>query len=108
MQHVPTSTFEQPARPDRKDLRSLPLIERKSILRSVISTACSSLLYVDHLETCGGKLFNICCKIDLEGIVVKHKHGKYVSGPETSWAKIRNPSYTQIVGRDEMFKKKAA
>ena len=91
-----------------EDLRELPLLERKSILRKVIPTDCPSLLYVDHLEERGEGLFDICCSLDLEGIVAKYKHGKYVSGPETTWAKIKNPHYSQIVDRDEMFGKKAA
>jgi hypothetical protein len=42
------------------------------------------------------------------GLLAKLKNGKYVSGPETTWAKIRNRRYSQIIGREEMFKKKAA
>jgi bifunctional non-homologous end joining protein LigD len=93
---------------DGKDLRGLPLIERKAVLRKIIPSDCPSLLYVDHLEEHGEKLFEICCSLDFEGVVAKLKNGKYVSGPETTWAKIRNPRYSQIIGREEMFKKKAA
>ena len=35
--------------------------------------------------------------------VAKWKYGRYVSGPETSWVKIKNPAYTQIQGRHEQF-----
>jgi hypothetical protein len=42
---------------------------------------------------------------DLEGIVAKWKYGRYVSGPETSWVKNKNPAYSQIQGRREQFEK---
>jgi hypothetical protein len=42
------------------------------------------------------------------GLLAKLKNGKYVSGPETTWAKVRNPRYSQINDREQMFKKKAA
>lgn len=41
---------------------------------------------------------------DLEGIVAKHKFSPYLIGEgETSWMKVRNASYSQIAGRDELF-----
>lgn len=72
-------------------------------------------------------LFRACCEQDLEGIVAKWKHGAYVCGedqptdrqlawhctnPSTAakltWLKIRNPDYSQMIGRDELFKARAA
>jgi hypothetical protein len=38
-------------------------------------------------------------------MVAKWKLGKYVSGPETSWIKIKNRAYTQIQDRREQFDK---
>ena len=73
----------------------------------MIGPSGASLLYVDYLEEHGDRLFQIACSMDLEGIVAKYKHGKYAAH-ETSWAKIRNPKYTQTIGRDELFKRKAA
>src|SRR5437762_13198975 len=42
---------------DGKDLRKLPLIERKQRLRKVIPPEHSRLLYVDHIEERGCALF---------------------------------------------------
>src|SRR6266851_7422764 len=39
---------------DGRDLRDVPLIERKRILRGIVPRADSRLLYVDHIEGCGG------------------------------------------------------
>ena len=44
--------------------------------------------------------------LDLEGIVAKHKHVPYVTKREHStWFKIRNRGYSQIVGREELFER---
>ena len=42
--------------------------------------------------------------MDFEGIVGKRKTDAYA--PETAWYKIRNPSYTQVEGRRELFEPK--
>ena len=84
---------------DGRDLRELPLIERKRILRRIVPRSDSRLLYVGHIETRGVDLFREVCRQDLEGIVAKWKHGAYVSGDVTSWVKIKNPDYSQAVGR---------
>jgi len=42
--------------------------------------------------------------MDLEGIVAKHKTAPYLSYHAIStWYKIKNPSYSQMVGRHELF-----
>jgi hypothetical protein len=51
-------------------------------------------------------LFDRVCELDLEGIVAKHKNAPYVTNPEHStWYKIRNRSYSQWAGRDELFER---
>jgi bifunctional non-homologous end joining protein LigD len=87
-----------------KDLRNLPLIERKRVLRSVVP-AGSPLLYADYIESGGRELYRAVCGMDLEGIVAKRKDGLYT--PEaTTWVKIRNPRYSQSEGRRELFEKR--
>jgi hypothetical protein len=49
------------------------------------------------------------CQNDLEGIVAKWENGPYLTTEsETSWIKVRNPNYTQIIGRDELFERELA
>jgi hypothetical protein len=44
------------------------------------------------------------CEQDAEGIVAKWAGGPYhVDGATTSWVKIKNPDYSQAVGRHEFF-----
>jgi len=87
---------------DGRDLRGLPLIERKGILRSVIPQCSPHLLYVDHIEGEGERLFRLVCKEDLEGIVAKHRNSRYRLDSD-GWIKIKNRQYSQIIGRSEFF-----
>jgi bifunctional non-homologous end joining protein LigD len=89
---------------DGVDLRSLPLLERKRRLRQLVHGK-PALLYVTHFERRGTELFKEVCRLDLEGIVAKFKHAPY--GLENSWVKIKNPEYSQMIGRDELFKRRA-
>jgi bifunctional non-homologous end joining protein LigD len=56
---------------DGEDLRSLPLIDRKVRLRSLVPQHGERLLYCDHIEQDGEGLFRLACEHDLEGVVSK-------------------------------------
>ena len=84
-----------------KDLRSLPLMKRKQILRRLIPARDPYLLYVDHTED-GENLYKLVCSQDLEGVVMKHKASRYGE----SWIKVKNPAYSQLKGRHELFDSK--
>ena len=85
-----------------KDLRGLPLVERKIRLRKLIEKSdCERIIYTQHIEMRGCVLYRAICKKDLEGIVCKKKDGSYsVSG---QWLKVLNPNYTQHEDRHEIF-----
>jgi bifunctional non-homologous end joining protein LigD len=87
-----------------KDLRDLPLVERKKILRSVIPQKSTWIGYVSYVDQHAAKLFEVVKARDLEGLVVKRKDGKY-NPRSTTWYKIINPSYSQKAGRQEFFQK---
>jgi len=92
---------------DGRDLRNLPLIDRRRALRTVMPTHSDHLLYVDHVETNGECLFKLACERDVEGIVAKHRHSRYaVENGNPAWAKIRNSRYSQMIGRDELFERR--
>jgi ATP-dependent DNA ligase len=84
---------------------ALPLIERKLRLRSVVPRSRERLLFCDHIEGDGEGLFGLACEHDLEGVVAKHKDSPYLPERETTWLKIRNRSYSQWVGREELFER---
>lgn len=84
-----------------RDLRGLPLVERKKRLSGIIPAqtgiVCSTLTVDEH----GHELFEAVCGLDLEGIVAKRKSDSYDT--RTRWLKIKNPSYSQAEGRRELF-----
>ena len=86
---------------DGEDLRYVPPMERKAKLRALVSSKSESLMYCDHVETHGEKLFKLACKRDLEGIVAKRKYDPYIEG-QAQWIKIRNTSYSQWVEREKL------
>lgn len=89
-----------------RDLTGLPLLERKRILRDVMPTIECRLLYLDHIVGTGVALYQQICARDLEGIVAKWAHGRYCTdGRSTSWLKIKNPAYSQIADRHELFER---
>ena len=89
---------------DGESLTGLPLLERKRRQRRIMPTIETRLLYLDHLEQRGRDLFRVACERDLEGIVGKWTRGTYqTDGRRTSWLKIKNPTYTQMRDRRELF-----
>lgn len=85
-----------------RDLRHLPLVERKKKLRKLIRASKNPrLLYAEHVERKGQELFQLVCERNLEGIVAKRKDAQYSAA--ANWLKIRNPLYTQTNGRRELF-----
>jgi bifunctional non-homologous end joining protein LigD len=84
-----------------EDLRERPLLERKKLLRSIIPRKPSCIGHVGFIDRQAEKLFELVKTNDLEGLVVKRKDGKYT--PRTKWFKILNPSYSQRIGRTELF-----
>jgi ATP-dependent DNA ligase len=81
------------------DLRSRPLLDRKRRLHRLIPPNDSHLLYVEHLDGDGAQFFKLVCEQDLEGIIFKPKTSPY---PFTR-IKVKNPNYSQAIGRKEMF-----
>jgi bifunctional non-homologous end joining protein LigD len=88
-----------------KDLRILPLIERKRQLRKLLRRKRSRILYLDHVENDGRLLFEQIVEMDLEGMVCKRKSSPYrvTEKPSACWIKIKNPRYSQSEGREELF-----
>ena len=82
-----------------RDLRHKPLVERKRLLHELVPQDHPRLLYMSHLDSGGTQFFELVCRKDLEGIVCKPKKSPY---PFT-WIKVKNPAYTQAVGRGEWF-----
>lgn len=74
-----------------KDLRDLPLTERKAKLEDLLSDLGGDplLRFVEHFETGGDAVLKSACRLSLEGIVSKRADAPYRSGRTETWAKSK-------------------
>jgi bifunctional non-homologous end joining protein LigD len=74
---------------DGYDLRSVPYVQRKEILKQVLAGAPEQLIYVGYLEAEGGRVYDHACNMGLEGIVGKRRQSIYRSGRVNDWVKLK-------------------
>jgi bifunctional non-homologous end joining protein LigD len=88
-----------------RDLRVLPLVERKSLLKKLLRRKRSRIRYLDHVEADGRLLFEQIVRMDLEGMVCKQRNSPYkvTDKPSRYWIKVKNSRYSQLQGREELF-----
>jgi bifunctional non-homologous end joining protein LigD len=67
------------------DLRKLPLIERKALLRKLI--ADTDVQFSERFEVDGKEMFKHACGVGLEGVVSKVRDSRYQSGRSRDWLK---------------------
>jgi len=72
-----------------EDLRSLPLSERKTRLKTNVEKAPANIRYVDHFVTAGDAVLESACRMDLEGVVSKRLNAPYESGRGGDWVKSK-------------------
>jgi len=70
------------------DLRPLPLVVRKRLLRKLLPPA-GAIRFLDHFEGDGELLYQNVQKLGLEGIVAKQAESTYRTGRSPCWLKIR-------------------
>ncbi|MFQ5844010.1 MAG: non-homologous end-joining DNA ligase, partial [Planctomycetota bacterium] len=70
------------------DLRGLPLVRRKELLRRVLPPA-GTLRFADHVEAEGEALFDQVRRRGLEGIIAKRADSRYCGGRSGSWLKLK-------------------
>lgn len=80
-----------------KDLRERPLLERKEILKKILTKAKAPLRYSDHFLQHGKQFYQLSCKKKLEGVVSKRTDSTYHSGRNTLWVKTKCTSRQEMV-----------
>jgi bifunctional non-homologous end joining protein LigD len=70
------------------DLRGLPLLVRKEMLRRILPRV-GPIRFSDHVEERGEELFAEGRRLDLEGVVAKRADSPYRAGRSPDWQKIR-------------------
>jgi DNA ligase D-like protein (predicted ligase) len=82
-----------------KDLTSLPLLERKQMLQTMLGKYKHPYIrYSDHIETKGKQFFRMLGKKGLEGMIAKRETSHYVTGKRTGdWLKIKHVLGQEVV-----------
>jgi bifunctional non-homologous end joining protein LigD len=76
---------------DGKDLTTLPLLERKFILHSIMPANEDVIKFSDHIEAKGKAFFKLATDKGLEGIMAKKSDSIYTKNFRTKlWLKIKN------------------
>jgi bifunctional non-homologous end joining protein LigD len=71
-----------------KDLRRLPLLERKEALRRLLKDAVH-IRYTSHIAEQGKLLFEAAAKLEMAGIVAKRGDAPYARGRSPDWVEIK-------------------
>jgi bifunctional non-homologous end joining protein LigD len=75
---------------DKKNICSLPLLERKKQLKNLLKKN-DFIKYSDHIEEKGIEFYKLTKKHNLEGIMAKQIYSEYLPGARTSnWLKIKH------------------
>ena len=84
---------------DGRDLRSLPLADRKEALAQLIESApkASPVRFSESIAERGAVLIRHACKLGLEGIISKKADGAYRSGRGRDWVKTKCSSRQELV-----------
>ncbi|MGU3665789.1 DNA ligase D [Methylobacterium sp. A49B] len=76
---------------DGKDVRALPLIERKDLLLQSLDDVDPKgrIRFSEHLVDDGAAMARHACKLGLEGIIAKRADAAYRSGRSDLWRKVK-------------------
>ncbi len=82
---------------DGKDIKDIPLIQRKKLLKKIILPK-SIIKYCDHVMEKGKDFFSAIIQNDLEGMMAKKKDSLYSPGVRTNqWLKIKHHHVQEAV-----------
>ena len=83
-----------------KDLRSLPLLQRKERLAALLARRGPhhrQIKYVEHLAEPGDAVLKSACNLQLEGIISKRGDAPYRSGRTETWMKSKCRAGHEVV-----------
>src|SRR3989344_359847 len=83
---------------DGKDLREMPLLQRKQLLKKLIKNSKTAHILLSEYQTASGsKVFKSACHLGLEGIISKRSDAPYSSGRGSSWVKTKCTNVQEFV-----------
>lgn len=74
---------------DGRDLRSLPLSERRRLLEPIVAGRTGAIRFSEEVNADGAEFFRAACELGLEGIIAKRRDKPYHSGRRPEWLKIK-------------------
>jgi bifunctional non-homologous end joining protein LigD len=80
-----------------RDLRQLPLAQRKELLRDSFGNT-SVLVYVTGIVAAGAWVFEQVQALDFEGMVAKRLDSIYQRGRSNDWQKVKFAGYSRAAG----------
>jgi bifunctional non-homologous end joining protein LigD len=69
-----------------RDLRKLPLVERKAVLKKLIEK--TPIQFSESFELDGQEMLKHACRVGLEGVVSKVRDSRYPSDRTNDWVKV--------------------
>ncbi|HEY2855936.1 MAG TPA: DNA ligase D [Gemmatimonadaceae bacterium] len=81
---------------DGFDLRTLPLVRRKELLKDVVPKL-GAVRLLDHIEREGDAFLKAVAKMGLEGIIAKKADAPYRAGRTDRWLKIKTERTSDFV-----------
>ncbi|MEA2298384.1 MAG: bifunctional non-ous end joining protein LigD [Solirubrobacteraceae bacterium] len=81
---------------DGQDLRALPLLTRKDLLRQAIDFA-DPLRYTEHRTTDGEAFYREACAQGWEGLIAKRADSPYASARSRDWLKLKCEQGQELV-----------
>jgi bifunctional non-homologous end joining protein LigD len=71
------------------NLRGLPLLRRKKLLKQLVGEDGEWLRVSDHVEGRGETVLEKACELQVEGIISKRRDAPYTSGRGSDWQKFK-------------------
>lgn len=81
---------------DGRDLRKLPLVERKAKLKKALGWR-KPLHFVEHIEGSGETYYEAACAQGLEGVIAKRAQSTYTSARSKDWLKFKCSNEQEFV-----------
>jgi DNA ligase D-like protein (predicted ligase) len=81
---------------DGRDVRPRPLVERKQILRDLLTFA-DPLRFTEHIATNGEAYYRQACASGWEGVIAKRADAPYRAGRSRDWLKFKCDSGQEFV-----------
>ena len=83
---------------DGHDLRNVPLIERRALLKSILTNTNSDFVrYSDTFDAPASEVVSSACRIGLEGVIGKRKDSLYRSRRSSDWIKLKCTQRQELV-----------